>query len=169
MVIQDSIVFFLSNFTLSFFILGLLASALALLWTRPLSRACIIDIFFRYFLLFSVGFSYFYNFIMHCFFGDLAAQFIGWAQSPFQFEVGMASLGVAICGFLAFRASWPFRAATLIVPIVFNWGAALGHAYQMITAHNFAPGNAGIMFWSDLIFPVISILFLVLSRPNRIQ
>ena len=93
----------------------------------------------------------------------MAAKFIGWAPSPFQFEVGVASLGIAICGFLAFRASWPFRAATLIVPIVFNLGAAAGHIYQMIAFHNFASGNAGIMLWSDIIFPVVSVVLLRLS------
>ena len=40
---------------------------------------------------------------MHVFFGEIAARFIGWADSPFQAEVGFASLGFAAIGFLAFR------------------------------------------------------------------
>ena len=31
----------------------------------------------------------FYNFVMHVFFGDMAAKFIGWQNSPFQAEVGI--------------------------------------------------------------------------------
>ena len=43
-------------------------------------------------------------------------------------------------------------------------GAAGGHVYQMITAHNFAPGNAGIIFWSDILLPVIGFALLWLDR-----
>jgi hypothetical protein len=30
-----------------------------------------------------------------------------------------------------------------------------GHVYQMVTAHNFAPGNADIIFWSDILLPLV--------------
>lgn len=33
-------------------------------------------------------------------------------------------------------------------------GAAIGHAYQIALTHNMAPGNAGIMFYSDIVLPV---------------
>jgi hypothetical protein len=97
---------------------------------------------------------------MHVFLGDMAAQFIGWAQSPFQMEVGFASLGIAVTGIISFRSSIAFRAATVTVPSIFCLGAAGGHIYQMISQHNFAPGNAGIIFWTDMIIPVISFLLL---------
>jgi hypothetical protein len=34
----------------------------------------------------------------------------------------------------------------------------------MITAHNFAPGNAGIIFWSDIFLPLIGFALLRLQR-----
>jgi hypothetical protein len=34
----------------------------------------------------------------------------------------------------------------------------------MITAHNFAPGNAGIIFWSDIVLPLIGFALLWLQR-----
>jgi len=37
---------------------------------------------------------------MHVFYGDMAAKFIGWEQSPFQLEVGFASLGFAVVGLM---------------------------------------------------------------------
>ena len=97
---------------------------------------------------------------MHVFFADMAAAFIGWKNSPFQYEVGFASLGFSIVGILAFRASLPFRAAAVIGPSFFLLGAAGGHIYQMIAAHNFAPGNAGIIFWTDIILPLIGFTLL---------
>ena len=41
-------------------------------------------------MLFSIGISFFYNFVVHAFFGEMAARFIGWEDSPFQREVGFA-------------------------------------------------------------------------------
>jgi hypothetical protein len=88
------IVFVLGNFTLTFFVLGLLVSAIALWHARPpRSTAAVVEALFSYFLLFSIGLANFYNFVFHVFFGETAAAFIGWADSPFQLEVGFASLG----------------------------------------------------------------------------
>ena len=154
----------LENFTLSFLVLGLLVSGISL-WKqkRPLSASIIIEALFAYFLLFSIGCSFFYNFMMHSFFGETAARHIGWEQSPFQFEVGTASLGYAVVGFLAFRGSFGMRAAAVVGPSMFLLGAAGGHIYQMITAHNFAPGNAGVIFYTDLLIPLIGFVLLGLQ------
>src|SRR5437588_419025 len=94
---------------------------------------------------------------------NLATQFIGWAQSPFQAEVGFASLGVGIAGVIAFKASLPFRFATLIPPAAFGWGAAAGHIYQMIVARNFSPGNVGVVLPMGIVIPIVGFLFLWLS------
>jgi hypothetical protein len=157
---KDVIAFILGNFTLTFFVLGLLASAIALWRARPpRTFALIVDALFSYFVLFSIGFSSLYNFVFHVFFGKLAAGFIGWEDSPFQLEVGFASLGFAVVGLLAFRGSFDLRLAAIVGPACFLWGAAGVHVYQMITAHNFAPGNAGIIFYSDLLVPIVASYF----------
>jgi hypothetical protein len=159
------IAFVLGNFTLTFFVLGLLASAIALYLARPpRTFPVIVEALFAYFLLFSIGVTYFYNFVFHVFFGELAARFIGWADSPFQTEVGFASLGIAVIGFLAFRGSFDMRLAAIVGPACFLWGAAGTHIHQMITRHNFAPGNAGIIFYTDILVPIIGFLFLWLQR-----
>ena len=119
---------------------------------------------FSYFLLFSIGVSFLYNFVMHVFFGEMAARFIGWADSPFQAEVGFASLGFAVVGLLAVRGDFGLRTAAVVGPSLFLLGAAGGHVYQMFTAHNFAPGNAGIIFWTDILLPAIGFALLVLQR-----
>jgi hypothetical protein len=104
------------------------------------------------------------QFVFHVFFGNLAASFIGWEDSPFQLEVGFASLGFAVVGLLAFRGSFDLRLAAIVGPACFLWGAAGVHVYQMITAHNFAPGNAGIIFYSDILVPIIGFIFLFLQH-----
>ncbi|WP_417388156.1 DUF6790 family protein [Gimesia sp.] len=156
--------FVMENFTLSFLVLGLVVSGIALLRKpRPWSKAIVVEALFAWYLFFSIGCSFFYNFIMHSFFGEIAASFIGWSQSPFQFEVGTASLGYAVVGFLAFRGSLGMRAAAVVGPAMFLLGAAGGHIYQMVTAHNFAPGNAGVIFYTDILLPLLGIVLLAMQ------
>ena len=161
----DIIRFVLGNFTLTFLVLGLIAAGIALARApRPLTSSIIVEELFAYFLLFSIGFAFFYNFVLHTVFGETAARFIGWADSPFQAEVGFASLGFAAVGCLAFRRSFDLRLAAVVGPAVFLLGAAGGHIYQMITANNFAPGNAGVIFYTDIAIPIIGFVLLWLQH-----
>lgn len=153
--------FILGNFTLTFFVVGLITAALSLVAKpKPLRSDEAWEILLAHFLLFSIGISFIYNFVFHVFFGNLAAYYIGWPNSPFQAEVGFASLGFGIVGLLAFRDNAGLRLASVIGPAAFLWGAAIGHLYQMIIAHNFAPGNAGIIFYTDIFIPIIGFVLL---------
>lgn len=162
---DSAIGFVLGNFTLTFFVIGLVFSAVSLA-RRPAPRTApvVVEALFKWFLFFSIGASYLYNAVMHTVFAEMAAGFIGWANSPFQYEVGFASLGFAAVGFLATWRSFDMRLAAILGPALFLWGAAGGHIYQMITAHNFAPGNAGIIFWTDILLPIVGFVFLWLQR-----
>jgi len=44
----------------------------------------------------------------------MTARFIGWEDSPFQWEVGFANLGFAVVGFLPFRGSFDMRVAAVV-------------------------------------------------------
>lgn len=160
----------IANYSLTFLVISLVAGAIALV-SRSKSRPPVspIEPFLAYFLLFSIGFYYLSNFILHVFFGEMSARFIGWAQSPFQAEVGFASLGFAVVGFLAFRGGFGLRLAAIVGPAFFLWGAAGGHVYQMVTAGNFAPGNAGIVFYTDILLPVIGFVLLWLRYGSEAQ
>ncbi len=159
------IAFVLSNFTLTFLVLGFVASAVALTaggrWRDGLA---VREALLAYFLLFSIGLCFLYNFVMHVFFGEMAARFIGWQDSPFQAEVGFASLGFAVVGLLAFKGGPGLRLAAVVGPACFLLGAAGGHVVQMVVAGNFAPGNAGIIFYTDIIVPVLGALLLWLRH-----
>jgi hypothetical protein len=163
--IGGMIAFVLGNFTLTFLVVGLVFSAVAIARApKPISRAAVIEKLLSWFIFWTIGVLYFYNAVFHVFFGQLAAHFIGWEDSPFQLEVGMASFGFAVVGFLAAFGSFDLRLAAIVGPGIFMLGAAAGHVYQMITAHNFAPGNAGIIFWSDIVLPLIGFALLWLQR-----
>ena len=160
------IVFILSNFPLSFLVLGLLLGLIAYA-RRPKGPGALTEALFAYYLLCALGFTYLYNFVMHVFFQRIAAGYIGWAPSPFETEVGFASLGFAVVALLAFKGSYGLRVGAVVGPSIFLLGAAGGHVYQMIAAHNFAPGNAGVIFWMDIVTPLIGFAFLFLQRPRK--
>jgi hypothetical protein len=159
------IAFVLGNFTLTFLVLGLVASAIALARApKPLTQPVVVEALLKWFLFFSIGASFLYNAVMHTVFAEMSARFIGWADSPFQYEVGFASLGFAAVGFLATFRGFEMRLAAILGPALFLWGAAGGHIVQMVTEHNFAPGNAGIIFWTDVFLPVIGFALLWFKR-----
>ncbi len=163
--IKATITFVVSNYSLSFFVLGLIVSLIAISRSgTSINQSLVVEKLLAWYVFFSVGVDNFYNFVMHVFFGGMSAAFIGWADSPFQFEVGTASLGYAAVGLLAAFRSFDLRLAAVLGPSIFTLGAAAGHINQMITAHNFAPGNAGIIFWTDIFIPLFGFALLWLQR-----
>lgn len=152
----------LSNFTVTVFILGFLVAFIAIIFNpKSISHAFITERILAFFVFFNIAVGYLYNFVVHVFYGDYVAHFIGWAPSPFQAEVGFASLGFSVVGFYAWRRSFEARVCAIIGPTMFLWGAACGHIYQIITQHNLAPGNAGSILYTDILMPTIGIILLI--------
>ena len=46
-------------------------------------------------------------------------------------------------------------------------GDAVGHVHQMLQAGNFAPGNAGVPFYMDIMAPLLALALLIVSRQPR--
>ena len=159
--IASSMKLVFSNPSISLLVLGLIGSLVSLLFEkRSRSKSMIVEALVAYFFLFSIGIGYLNNFLMHVVFAEYTAKFIGWANSPFQLEVGFASLGMGVAGLIAFRKNLTFRLAAFIPPAFFLWGAAGGHIYQIIKTHNMAPGNAGAILWTDILLPIIGFALL---------
>jgi len=168
--VKAAIIFALSNFPLTFLVVGLIFSLAGIARApKPVDRRLVVEKLLAWHVFWAVGVSYLCNFAMHAFFGEMTAAFIGWADSPFQFEVATASLGFAVVGFLAAFRSFDLRLAAIVGPGLFVLGAAAGHVYQMVTAHNFAPGNAGVIFYMDIVIPLFGFLLLWLQHRDRIH
>lgn len=122
---------------------------------RPTAR--VLEVFLLWALIVT-GLQGIFAFLGHVFNGPEVARSIGWPPgSPFQFEVGVANLGLGILGLMCVWRRGDFWLATIIMASVFSWGAAFGHIDQIIRFKNFAPNNAGVMLYSDLLSPVILI------------
>ena len=103
------------------------------------------------------------NFVMHSVFGDFAAKTIGWAQSPFQMELALSSLGVGVMAFLLYseRSAFRGKVALVIATVIFGWGAALGHIYQMVVNHDYAVNNTGLLLYSDILINAVGLVFML--------
>ena len=157
----------LSNFGFVMLIAALVATAVTLVRRRTFSRPTVGEVAFRWLALLAVGFTGIFTATTHIAFPERSAAEIGWAPSPFQYEVGVADLTVGVLGLLAFRASYGFRLATTIAVVCWFGGDAIGHIRQMIVADNFAPGNAGSWFWTDVLLPILLVAALVASREKK--
>ncbi len=92
------------------------------------------------------------------------ATSIGWPTSRFQWEVGLADLSYGVAGIMAPSFGRGFWLATIVVFSIFMLGAAAGHVRSMLAEHNFAPGNAGYIFWYDIGAPILLIVLYLLTR-----
>ncbi len=133
---------------------------------RPVPRAFVLDRLLRYAFVFPVGSMGLWGALGHIAFPVRVAQAIGWHTSPFQFEVGVANLGIGCAGLYAAFRSFEARLATNLVLACFLIGAGIGHIRDIVTAGNFAPGNAGPILFTDLLTPTAIFLLLWFNRPR---
>ena len=117
------------------------------------------------FALWFCGIAFTWFGIMDLCLPNLTAAKIGWAPSPFQFEVGRANLSIAVLGFVVYAKPERFcTLAVILVAAVFSVGAGAGHIYQIVTAHNHAESNAGAILYTDILVPLIMLVYWLLSK-----
>lgn len=164
---RDYIELALSNFGLSM----LVVAAFFILIHKLIVRGKVSsdEIVYRWLALFPLGFTGIYAFVIHAFYPEIADKTIGWAASPFQFEVAVADLAFGVIAVLSFNASYGFRLATVIANTIFLFGCATQHINLMLIQHNYNVGNAGSWLWfDDLILPMLMLLCINgLSRQQR--
>jgi hypothetical protein len=151
---------FLGDFSLVMLVASLAIAALR----RGQGGVGFAETLLKWMLLLAVGVTGLYTFVMHVFFPATSAANIGWAVSPFQYEVGIADLTVGMLGVLAFWGDFGFRLAAVIAATVWLWGDAIGHVREMVLTDNFASGNAGSWFWTDVLVPIVLIGVVVSIR-----
>jgi hypothetical protein len=104
-------------------------------------------------------------FFCHVFISEQSAAAIGWDPSPFQFEVGVANLGLGLASLYAAFSGFGARAAIAVLAACFLGGAGVGHVIDIAQGDNLAPGNAGPILYTDFLTP-IAVLVLLLLVPR---
>jgi hypothetical protein len=129
----------------------------------PILRSFAIDRLLRYLFLFPLGVQSLWAFVGHVFFAEQSAASIGWATSPFQYEVGVANLGLGLASiYVAFRG-FEARLAVAIAAACFLVGAGIGHIKDIVAQGNLAPGNAGPIMVTDFLTPITVLVLLVMA------
>ena len=157
----ETIAFVLRNLPVFLFV-----AALVFAWLSR-SGGSLADRLLAWILLLPIGVTGLWAAVFHLFFPEIAAADIGWEPSPFQFEVGMADLAMGATACVSFWRSLDFKAAAVMVNAIFLLGDAIGHVEQMVATGNFAPGNAGVPFIGDLIFPVLALILLIVVQRSE--
>ncbi|MGH6865950.1 MAG: DUF6790 family protein [Methyloceanibacter sp.] len=100
----------------------------------------------------------------HAFLTKIVARSIGWEPSPFQHEIAGANLGIGLgaiaAAVLGKGAAW----AMFFMAVSFLWSAAAAHIRDIVERGNFAPSNAGPIFWWDILTPLTLLIGLLLGR-----
>jgi hypothetical protein len=155
--IGEAIGFFLRNLPAVLFVAALVFAAS----TR--ARGSLAERILAWTLLLPIGVTGLWAGVAHVFFPATAAAHIGWQVSPFQFEVGMADLAIGATACIAFWQDHSFKAAAVCAASIFLLGDAIGHIREMMVAGNFAPGNAGLPFYMDIICPALAIVLVIIT------
>ena len=122
----------------------------------------IAEIFLLWLLVINTGLGGIWAFVGHTVFAGQVAESIGWpAGNPFQTEVAVANLAIGTLGILCYWSRGGFWTATVIATSIWLLGGAAIHLLEIATASNYNPGNAGLIFYLDIVSPVVLIVLLV--------
>jgi len=156
-------------FQLIFVLLAVIGASLHLVLSRRRrsSGALVAETLLLHLFVFYVGLMGVLTFVFHVFFSATASASIGWAPSPFEYEVGIADLTIGVLGFLCIWFRENFWLATAIANFVWLEGDAIGHVRQMVEHGNHAANNSGLFLFLEILVPVV-ILALTLYRRRRV-
>lgn len=168
--IRDLIAGAIGNYMITCFVLGLLVAGVQTArWKRARTGAVISGLFLNAFVLWAIGVSQVINFFMHSVLGDYAAKSIGWAQSPFQLELALSSLGVGVIAIVVHGRMTQLRAkaAVIVGSAVFGLGAAAGHIYHTVVDHDHALNNGGLLLFGDIVINLVGLGLLLWHAAAR--
>lgn len=160
----------IGNYMTTCFVIGLAVGLIqAARSLRPRTPALVSGLLLNAYVLWAIGIGQTINFVMHSVFGDFAAKSIGWAQSPFQFELALSSLGFGVMAILLHGRRTQFRAkvAIIIAQLIFGLGAAGGHIYQLVVNNDHAVNNTGLLLAMDIAIPIVGLALVLWHAASR--
>jgi hypothetical protein len=155
-------------FQLIFLLLALIGASvhLALSAKRRGSAAAIAGTYLIYLFFIYVGLMGLLTAYAHVFRPLQTSASIGWATSPYEYEVGMADLTVGVLGILCLWFRGNFWLATAIANAVWLLGDAVGHIRQIVLYNDHASNNSGVFLYAEILTPLL-ILFLTFYHRRK--
>lgn len=105
--------------------------------------------------------------LFNAFFQEIAAKSIGWAPSPFEFEIGWADMAIGLAALVAAWRSLDFKAAVVLTIAVFFLGVVWGHFYERFVNNDTAPNNFGAMLVVTIIWGLLLVVLYPLAARAR--
>ena len=150
-------ILFLIFFVLSFAVAGLHIYR----DKQPRIGGRIAEILLLWLLVINIGLGGLWAFMGHAFAANEVAESIGWPTgNPFQTEVAVANLAIGTLGILCYWIRGNFWTATVIATSIWLLGAAAIHVKEIVAEGNYNPGNAGLIFYLDIVGPLLLISLL---------
>ena len=158
-------------FNLVFAVVALLGASvhMALSPKRRSSGAAIAGTYLICLLFIYVGLMGLLTAYGHVFRSAQTSASIGWATSPYEYEVGMADLTVGVLGVLCLRFRGNFWLATAIANAVWLLGDAIGHIREMTLHGNHARNNSGVFLGCEIAVPVIILILVAYTRRAHVE
>jgi hypothetical protein len=138
----------------------------------PKSRGNSVSIaatYLLHFLFIYVGLMGIFTAWAHVFQPVRTSASIGWATSPYEYEVGMADLTVGVLGVLCAWFRGNFWMATAIANAVWLLGDAIGHVRELTLHGNHAENNSGVFLGFEIAVPVILLTLAVYTRRSHAE
>lgn len=80
---------------------------------------------------------------------------------------GIANLAIGALGILCYWIRGNFWTATVIATSIWLFSAVTIHVKEMVEASSYNPGNVGIVFYMDIIGPLLLIPLLIYTSSYR--
>ncbi len=160
----DLMSLFANNFGLAMFVLAVFF----ILFHKAVTRGRVSneEIVYRWMALLPLGVAGIHAFINYLFYPEAVDITLGWAQSPFQYQVAIARLALGVVAILSFNASFGFRLATVIANVTYLLGVAYLHIYHLVLHGVYNLNNVNSWLWLDnLVLPLV--LFLCMNSLSR--
>lgn len=130
---------------------------------EPKTKGRVVELLLLYQLVFNIGLLGIISFLGHTFLPLEAARYLKWLPSPFQQELANACLGFGVIGILCIWVRNHFWTATVIGTAIWLFGDAVDHLRDIFLNNNVSEINTGIVFYSDLLIPVFTVILLILN------
>jgi hypothetical protein len=170
MAIGDIIGFILGNIEIPLFLVAIIVTIVKL--RRASARHEVMTASYTLWgevLFYCVGLGFVYVWYFHAFLQQFTAPLIGWQPSPFEWELAWAELGMALVAIIALWRGYDMRLSATLMFAIFSFGAAAQHIQQILVAHNYSRGNAGLILWfGDIALPLF-VLFLAFSSRDAYE
>lgn len=145
-------------FPVIFFAVGLILALIHIASLKKKTNGKVIELLLVYLMVFNMGIQAIFAATFQALQPLETAEKIGFAPSPFEFEVAMANLGMGIASLVVIFWRGRYILGPVIANTIFIYGAAYGHFVQRAQG-DIAPYNTGIFVWAgDIIIPSIILM-----------